>query len=166
MTDPDQSTHRQDTTKTEGGDFYVVFEVADGHLALDVAHVLSVESIPPITPVPDAPPHIPGVVNLYGDITVLVDLTVLRGQEVSANFRPNCIVMALLGEHPCGLLASQTGDVEKVDSIGPPLPDPGGPQLIRGLAEVDGQLVGILDPGRLADLLAKGVRSVKEAAGP
>lgn len=166
MSDPDQSAHSQDTAKAEDGNFYVVFKVAGGLLALDVAHVLSVESIPPITPVPDAPPHIPGVVNLHGDITVLVDLTVLRGQEVPANYRPNCIVMALLGEHPCGLLASQTGEVEKVDNIGPPLPDPSGLRLIRGLAEVDSQLVGILDSGRLADLLTNGVRSVMEAAGP
>ena len=164
MSDSDQSANKRDTAKAEGGDFYVVFEVADGYLALDIDHVLSVEGIPPVTRVPDAPPHIAGVVNLRGDITVLVDLAALRGQETPAGYRPNCIIMASLNGHPCGLLAAQTGEVETIDRIAPPLPDPSGLRLIRGLAEVDNHLVGVLDADRLAELLTNGDQPATEVA--
>jgi len=143
---------------------FVVFSTDGSITALDVDHVLSVESIPPITPVPDAPPYIAGVVNLQGNITAVVNLARLRSQQAETESDPpTCIVMALLDGHPCGLLAVETHEVHELsfDEIAPPLPDPTGLQLIQGLAQVDGDTVSILDAERLTSVLV-GKSTVQE----
>jgi len=43
--------------------------------------VLLVEDNPVIPPVPDVPTHIPGVMNIRGDIVSVVGLKQLRGLE-------------------------------------------------------------------------------------
>jgi len=149
----------------EEGLHYVIFSVADGRVALDVEHVIGVEAIPPITPVPEAPPYVRGIVNLRGEITVAVDLATLRGHDAPPDYAPDCFVLTTLRGHPCGLLASEVSEVQQLSNIGSPLPDSNGTQLVRGLAEVDGELVSVLDADRLAELLSQGPESLPEAQG-
>jgi purine-binding chemotaxis protein CheW len=144
---------------------YVIFSVADGRVALDVEHVIGVEAIPPITPVPGAPLYVRGIANLRGEITVAVDLAVLRGHDVPPDYAPDCFVLATLLGHPCGLLASEVSEVQQLSNIDSPLPDTSGTQLVRGLAEVGGELVSVLDADRLAELLSQGPESLPEAQG-
>ncbi|NOZ05374.1 MAG: purine-binding chemotaxis protein CheW [Chloroflexi bacterium] len=125
-------------------------------MALEIEHVLSVEPMLPITPVPDMPPYIAGVVNLRGNITAVVDLAQIYGQIARDSHETDCcILMVSVGGHACGLLTSHTGDVREVSDteIAPPLSTPAGPQLFRGFIDVDGQLVGVLDADRLSTIL-------------
>lgn len=151
---------RQAETDTERTP-YVVFGVGEMQLALEIEHVLSVEPVLPITPVPDVPPCLVGVVNLRGNIIAVVDLAQIYGQTAGNSHESDSILMVSVGGHTCGLLTAHTGDVYEVSDteIVPPLPTPAGPQLFRGLIDLNGQLVGVIDTARLSTILMGDTRS-------
>jgi len=150
----DAKSSRQAETAAERTP-YVVFDVGEMQLALEIEHVLSIEPMLPITPVPDMPSCLAGVVNLRGNIIAVVDLAQIYGETAGDSYKPDCILMISVGWHTCGLLTAHTGDVYEVadTEIAPPLPTSAGPQLFRGLIDLDGQLVGILDTARLSTIL-------------
>ncbi len=134
---------------------YVVFDVGEMRLALEIEHVLSAEPMLPITPVPDMPLHLAGVVNLRGNVTAVVDLAQINGQPASGSRESDCILMVSVGGYACGLLASSIGEVHEIAgaAIVPPLAATAGPRLFRGFIDVDSRLVGILDTDRLFTIL-------------
>jgi len=52
----------------------VVFEIGGTLYALDIHLAREIVEMMPITPVPRAPPHIAGIINLRGEITNIINL--------------------------------------------------------------------------------------------
>lgn len=52
----------------------VQFEIAGTRYALDIQLAQEIVEMMPITPVPKAPPHIAGIINLRGEITNILNL--------------------------------------------------------------------------------------------
>jgi len=57
----------------------VEFEFAGERYALDIALAREIVEMVPITPVPRAPPHIAGIINLRGEITTVLNLSTILG---------------------------------------------------------------------------------------
>ncbi|WP_067047451.1 chemotaxis protein CheW [Methanofollis ethanolicus] len=55
----------------------VEFEIGGTRYALDILLAREIVEMIPITPVPRAPPHIAGIINLRGEITNIINLTTL-----------------------------------------------------------------------------------------
>jgi purine-binding chemotaxis protein CheW len=55
----------------------VEFEIGSTRYALDILLAREIVEMIPITPVPLAPPHIAGIINLRGEITNIIKLTTL-----------------------------------------------------------------------------------------
>lgn len=57
----------------------VQFEISGVHYALDIQIAREIVEMMPITPIPRAPAHIAGIINLRGEITNILNLNCLMG---------------------------------------------------------------------------------------
>lgn len=57
----------------------VVFGIGEEEFAVDISLVKEVIELPPITPIPQAPPYILGVANVRGNVHAILDLGVRLG---------------------------------------------------------------------------------------
>jgi purine-binding chemotaxis protein CheW len=60
---------------------YATFQLGDRLFGLDLMLIREINRIREITPVPDAKPHIRGLINLRGQIVTILDLGVRLGLE-------------------------------------------------------------------------------------
>lgn len=141
---------------------------------IEVAHVREVSPCLPITPVPQAPPAVRGLVNLRSRIHLALDPRPLLGLG-RIEIGPDCrLVILKPGVAPdLGLLVDRGGDIVHVESsqieslAGSDAQAPGAPSasgLIAGACKLPGELLLILDPTKLIDAVLGQFRSGGPAA--
>ncbi len=139
---------------------YLTFSLGGECFALESLLVSEVLDVPSITPVPLAPEHLCGVVNLRGNAATVVDLGRKLGLGATETGADTCLVIVereYEGELvPVAALAEAVHEVVEIpeSAISPPpdmgLPVP--PEYVRGLARRDGAFVIVLDADRLFSL--------------
>jgi purine-binding chemotaxis protein CheW len=75
----------------------VQFEIGGTMYALDIQLAREIVEMIPITPIPRAPPHIAGIINLRGEITNILNLNNLLGLQMSSN-KENQKIIVLVPE--------------------------------------------------------------------
>jgi purine-binding chemotaxis protein CheW len=137
----------------------VTFRLGEALYGIDVRLVQSVSTLPPLTPVPHAPPAVLGYVNLRGQVHLVLDLKSLLGLGETQTGPLTRLVLfkAALGD-PFGVLVDRIGDVvvlppdrvegrqaagDEVDEV------PADGELVAGIGKLEGELVVLLDAGRL-----------------
>jgi chemotaxis signal transduction protein len=115
--------------------------------AIPVEHVLEVAELGEVTPVPGSPPEVLGVRNLRGQILPIVDLAQVFGIPTSRSAQR--LLVAQGRGHRAGFavdevsdIGSLSGEVEESES-----------DLLSGACLTDDALVGIVDVGRVFELL-------------
>ncbi|WP_421909076.1 chemotaxis protein CheW [Methanolacinia petrolearia] len=71
----------------------VQFEISGVQYALDIQIAREIVEMIPITPVPRAPDHIAGIINLRGEITNILNLNQLRGLSASGTAENGKIIV-------------------------------------------------------------------------
>jgi chemotaxis signal transduction protein len=140
---------------------YCTFRLGDALFGIDVRLVQSVNMLPPLTPVPHAPPAVSGCVNLRGQINLVVDLKRLLGTGVTEP-GPNTRLIVFkpaLGD-PFGILVDRIGDIvelrpDQVEQRGNGQTE--ADELVRAVGKLDGELLIMLD----ARLLLPGVERAR-----
>src|SRR5215831_9086648 len=88
-------------------DTYILFTVAGTAYAAPSQQVRHIEMVDDVTPVPNAPPHVEGVVFSRGEVVPVVNLRVRFGFERGArDIRARLLVVDIGGRH-VGLLADE-----------------------------------------------------------
>ncbi|WP_082863470.1 chemotaxis protein CheW [Thermodesulfatator autotrophicus] len=136
---------------TEKTRLFITFWLADFLFALPVEEVVEINRSLDITPVPQAPPYVSGIINLRGQILTAIDLAKRIGLKREREAHHNVIVGR--EEEPLSLLVEQIGDVLEipVSQIEEP------PEVIEGLdtdfvknvSKLPDRLLVILDPEKL-----------------
>ena len=142
----------------------LVFGLAGEAFALPVSTIHEVIDPLPVTPVPNAPPHAPGLINVRGIVTPVVDVRLrlrippagaVNGAATDAG-AGRIIVTELPVDGTITRVAIRADAVHEVIEADPaalePIPDLGTrwpPQFVRGVARHDGALVVLLDPETL-----------------
>ena len=107
-------------------DQFVTFTLADEQYAVDVFCVNEVIDPPTITKVPNMPDYIPGVINLRGNVTPVVDLRYKLGLGQSEQTHDTRIVIVRIvldgQETAVGIIADKVSEVISIpaDEIQPP----------------------------------------------
>jgi purine-binding chemotaxis protein CheW len=137
---------------------FSTFFVADLFFGVDVLNVQEVLRFQPMTPVPQAPEVIEGLINLRGQIVTAIDMRRrLHLPPRAADKSPmNMVVRTLDGA--VSLLVDEIGDVLDMDASTyertPENLDPAARELIRGVYKLKGRLLLVLDAERTAELTA------------
>lgn len=133
----------------------IAFELFDQEFCIDISAVREIRGWTPATPVPEAPEHICGMINLRGTIMPVVDLGRRLGLGASRPSPRHVIVVVQKGGKAAGLLVDA---VQETFSIAPDSlhrkPDLGdsGPSLVDGIISMTDRLrsrivVDLLIPG-------------------
>jgi purine-binding chemotaxis protein CheW len=144
----------------------VILLCLEGHeYALPLGHVVEVVRMAALAPVPGAPPHVLGLLDLRGRVVPVLDLRRRLGLAPAEPglSTPICVVEAR--GRGFGLVADAVTDVRPL--LGPVERLDGAPEgsPVAGVAHVDGRLVSMLDPGRLAGQVPGPMRPEPAGAG-
>ena len=144
---------------------YLSFALGSEQYGLEILRVQEIKGYMGITPIPNSPPHVRGVMNLRGTVIPVVDLRRKFGMEPQEYTRFTVIIVVTAATRTIGLIVDAVSDVLDVraDQMRP-APDLGAQvdtRFIAGMVSSGEQLVVLLDVDRL--LAADGLAAVEEA---
>jgi purine-binding chemotaxis protein CheW len=133
---------------------YLTFALGDEEYGVEILKVQEIRGYAPITPIPNTPPHVMGVMNLRGAIIPVVDLRRTLGMA-PADYTPfTVIVVVTVGTRVTGVIVDAVSDVLDIARADiQPSPDFGtgiDARFIQGMARTAGKLVILLDVDRIA----------------
>lgn len=154
-----RSLHARDVVDVEEDQVKIVVFRAGGQCyafyGRDVREILSGREI---YPVPFLPEHLPGLINVRGDIEAAIDICRFLGGQ-RAGTGKELIAMVQHGSFRSGVIVDSIDDVLDVplSSIMPPLPTLTGilRDLVAGSVEFAGQPVALIDIEKLAARVAR-----------
>jgi purine-binding chemotaxis protein CheW len=109
----------------------LTFYLDKHHYGIDILAVKEINRNIEYTSVPDAPPHIVGLLNMRGQIVTLFDLAAMMGLSKTAEAtRPTCVILKNTSSNPdyIGFLIDSPGEVVDIntDACEPPPPNASG----------------------------------------
>jgi purine-binding chemotaxis protein CheW len=127
----------------------LTFTLGGEEYAVDIRHVQEIKCWSAITPIPNAPPHIKGVMNLRGTIIPIIDLRVQFGMPETEYNQFTVIIVVKVDTRVQGLVVDAVSDVLGLASadVHPP-PDLGSQvdvRFITGMLQREEKLVTVLD---------------------
>lgn len=90
---------------------FLAFRLADELFAIEILRVQEIRGITPITPIPNAPRYIRGVMNLRGTIVPVIDLRMRFGLGEAEYNKFTVIIVVRLGARIIGLVVDAVSDV-------------------------------------------------------
>lgn len=136
---------------------YLIFSLATEEYGLPVLQVREIIKMMSVTPVPQSPIHVKGVINLRGTVIPVTDLRVRFGAQEREYDDRTCIIVVEVSSRTSRMLMGVVVDaVSEVLSINAdeiePTPDFGGrvdTEFLRGIAKVKNRVKLLLDPDRV-----------------
>ncbi|HEU0265422.1 MAG TPA: chemotaxis protein CheW [Geobacterales bacterium] len=156
-----EADSKQVKPKQQEGELWlhlVTFRLGREEYGVEIRHVQEIIRAGDITPVPGAPEHVRGVINLRGRIIPVIDLRRRFGLSATTHSEKNRIILVEVGEKRLGALVDSVQQVIRFSStITEEVPEEVTSVergYVTGIAKLAGRLVIILDLGR--SLLVKG----------
>jgi purine-binding chemotaxis protein CheW len=138
--------------KVQGETLYhlVTFRLMNEEYGIEIGSVQEIIRATDITPVPGAPSHVKGVINLRGKIIPVVDLRKRFSlPEAEGEDEDQRIVVVELGEKRLGMLVDSVSQVLKLSSsVIEDMPEEAiavDENYIKGVGKLDNRLIIILD---------------------
>jgi purine-binding chemotaxis protein CheW len=132
---------------------YLTFALGGEEYGVEILKVQEIRGYTSITPIPNTPPHIKGVMNLRGAIVPVVDLRRTLAMPATEYSPFSVIIVVTVGTRVMGLIVDAVSDVLDVARTDiHPTPDFGtriDARFIQGMARVGDKLVVLLDIDRV-----------------
>ncbi|HWR21902.1 MAG TPA: chemotaxis protein CheW [Feifaniaceae bacterium] len=132
---------------------YLTFGLGEEIYGLDIGCVTEIIGLMPISPLPEMPLFIRGVINLRGKIIPVMDLRLRFKMPVIEYGERTCIVIIDNGALNAGLIVEHVADVVQIDeaNIVPPPTFEGLPQnrCVSGIEKSGGSVKMLLDCTKL-----------------
>jgi len=134
-------------------DQFLTFIMSTEEYGVDILRVQEIRGWDSVTPIPNCPPYIKGVINLRGTIVPIVDLRERFGLE-SVEYGQTTVVIVLkvigeTSERIMGIVVDAVSDVYNIKNEDmKPAPDFGSVvsiEFVSGLATIDEKMLIILD---------------------
>lgn len=152
-------------------DQYLTFIMGDEEYGVDILRVQEIRGWDNVTPIPNTPAFIKGVINLRGTIVPIVDLRERFGMP-SIEYGATTVVIVLKvingdSERIMGIVVDAVSDVHNVadENMQPP-PDFGSVvsiDYVKGLATVNEKMIIILEIDRLMN--SEELAAISQSAG-
>lgn len=146
---------------------YLTFMLAGEEYGVEILKVQEIKGWDSVTPIPNTPTHVLGVLNLRGAVVPIVDLRTRFSLEMIP-YGPTTVVIVVKMQHAdqertVGLVVDAVADVYRLEhseiQASPEMGCTIHTEFVRGLATVDGKMVILLEVDRLIDF-----QNINEAA--
>jgi purine-binding chemotaxis protein CheW len=132
---------------------HVVFKVAGAEYIIPASEVMQMESFTGATPVPGAPAHVAGLVQVRGRVVPVVDARARFGLPPVDRTLDSRVVVGQLGSRTVGLLVDSAREVMKLapEQLQPPPPMVAeqAQGFVKAVAQVGQRLVMLIDFSRV-----------------
>lgn len=128
---------------------YLTFALGDEEYGVAILNVQEIKGYAPVTPIPNTPAYVKGVMNLRGTIVPVIDLRVRLGMP-AAEYGPFTVIVVLaVGAKVVGAIVDAVSDVltfpdGRVQTT-PELGVGADVRFVGGIAQSDDKLVVLLD---------------------
>jgi purine-binding chemotaxis protein CheW len=95
---------------------YLTFLLEDQEYGVEIFKIREIRGYAPITPIPNVPPHVRGVMNLRGTVLPVVDLRIKFHLPSVEYNKFTVIVIATVADKTVGLLVDAVSDVLTVEN--------------------------------------------------
>ncbi|PKR77675.1 chemotaxis protein CheW [Halalkalibacillus sediminis] len=132
---------------------YVLFQLDDERLGVNINQIHSIERVPGLTKMPEAPEFVKGIVELRGEITTIVDFKqMIQGVDTDLTQETRILICQLDGLK-IGLLVEAAKEVVDIpaDQLEEPPKMVGGlkKEYINGVAKLNDRLIILVDLDRI-----------------
>lgn len=139
----------EDTLK----DKYLTFFIGKEEYGVSIHLVIEVIGMQKITPVPEMPDYLKGVINLRGQVIPVTDVRLRFGLEERIYTERTCIIVVKINENFVGLVVDSVSDVmdipeERIEPV-PKVNQRESNRYIKGMGKVLEDVKIILDVQRL-----------------
>lgn len=128
---------------------FLTFTLHNEEYAIDILKVQEIKGMSKITPIPNSPAYVKGVMNLRGTVVPVMDLRRRFSMDAVAADHFTVIIVVNVGKQVAGLVVDTVSDVLNISlSDVEPTPELAGgldTSFITGLAKVDERLVTLLN---------------------
>ncbi|QJW98009.1 chemotaxis protein CheW [Frigoriglobus tundricola] len=142
------------------GSQFLTFRLEDEEYGLEILRVQEIKGYSKITPLPNTPREIKGVMNLRGSVVPIIDLRARFGLREAEYTRFTVIIVVTVGSKIIGLVVDAVSDVLNVASKEMvPTPDLGAgvdTTFLTGIARTGDRLVSLLNVDRLIGITSGG----------
>lgn len=127
----------------------VTFIINNAEYSININNIIQIIKYIPVSPLPNAPAFIKGVINLSGKVIPVVDLRERFFRQVSTNTKRTRIIIAIVQNKKIGLIVDSVTDVIglSLNQVEPPLPVISGlkVEFIEGIAKLKNKLIIIIN---------------------
>jgi purine-binding chemotaxis protein CheW len=102
-------------SKAQESQQYLTFLLDDQEYGLEIFKIREIRGYSPITPIPNVPPHVRGVMNLRGTVLPVIDLRMKFHLPSVGYNKFTVIVIATVADKTVGLLVDAVSDVLSVE---------------------------------------------------
>jgi purine-binding chemotaxis protein CheW len=137
----------------QDGRQYLTFRLGEEDYAVEIDKVQEIKGYSGITPIPNLPAHVGGVMNLRGAMVPVMNLRTRLGMPETACTAFTVVVVVSFGQRTMGLVVDSVSEVLSVPTTDLQAPPDFGAEVdagfIRGMTKVGDKLVVVLDLERL-----------------
>ena len=126
----------------------VAFRIDTEEFAVDIGSVQEINRVVEIRRIPNAPPHVQGVINLRGKITPVVDLRGMLGFPARPTDGQSRIIVVEVGGAVIGFLVDAVSEVVRLPKASidtPPNVAGGDSVFVDGVGKLDKRLLILLN---------------------
>lgn len=135
---------------------FLTFLLCGQDFGVEILQVREIRNFTKLTPIPNMPASIKGVLNLRGTVVPIVDLRIRLGMPAAQYDRFTVIIVVNVNERVMGVVVDAVSDVLNVDSealVAPPeMGNSADTSFVTGLAKSEDRLVTLLNFERLLDV--------------
>lgn len=136
---------------------YLIFQLRDEEFGTSVLKVREIMKLQEITPVPQTPGYMRGVINVRGQVIPVIDLRTKFDLPAQEDTERTCIVVVRAstrdGEMPMGVIVDSVLEVLNLSAADvedpPEYGDGAVPAMLLGMAKVKGKVKILLDMDRV-----------------
>jgi purine-binding chemotaxis protein CheW len=145
---------------------YLSFALGDLAYAFPISFVREINRVTAITPIPETPAYIAGVMNVRGKVVPIIDLRVRFGMPATPATRHSCIIIVDSLRGQAGLLVDSIHGVSplRMDQIQsrPELSGGGESSFVTGMGKLEKHVLILVDVDRI--LAQQSTETVANAA--
>ncbi|MBI5783391.1 MAG: purine-binding chemotaxis protein CheW [Gammaproteobacteria bacterium] len=142
-------------TLMAGEEQFLTFQLDGQEYGIAILKVQEIKGWDKMTPIPNSPPYVKGVLNLRGVIVPVFDLRLRFGLPETARDAFTVIIVVNIGGRLAGIVVDAVSDVINVNveqqCAAPEYEGQQNREFIKGLAQVDGKLLILLDIDRMVN---------------
>jgi purine-binding chemotaxis protein CheW len=136
-----------------GGSQYLTFTLGGEEYGLEILRVQEIKGYTRITPIPNTPRHVKGVLNLRGTVVPVIDLRARFALPEAEYTKFSVIIVVTIGKRVMGLVVDAVSDVLNIgDADRGETPDLGGgvdTSFLAGMARAGDRLISLLNLDKL-----------------